>query len=327
MTRAGSRAGLRSAVACLLVAMVGCGGGSSPTPTSPSIAATPTPAPPPVLSVIAGDTDRAMPGVQVIVAGVAYTTDAAGQVRPTAAPVGATIDIIAPGYLDRQTQVRTGSDGLSRFTLWPRQPLSRFDEDYTKMLVYTSSTFGSEGASTALRRLGTSTTQVRLVLPADLAADSTVAAYHQLAADHMNTAVEGRFRYTIGTSAVTGSLNVPVAVNPAGASCTTNIAAYASVTTSTGGVITAVSITYCEARWARSGRVILHEMAHTIGLRHSAIRGDIMGPAADIDLFTDRELLIMRLMYQRPAGNTFPDNDRATSGVSSPREETIVCVQ
>jgi len=303
--------------------MVGCGGGSSPTPASSSIVATPTPTPPPVLSVIAGDTDRAMPGVQVIVAGVSYTTDAVGQVRPTSAPVGATIDIIAPGYLDRQTQVRTGS--LSRFTLWPRQPLSRFDEDYTKMLVYTSSTFGSEGAPSPLRRLGTGTTQVRVVLPADLAGDATASAYHQLAADHMNTAVEGRFRYTIGTSAVAGSLNVTVAVNPGGVSCTTNIAAYASVTTSSDGVITAVSITYCEARWARNGRVILHEMAHTIGLRHSAIRGDIMGPAADIDLFTDRELLVMRLMYQRPAGNTFPDNDRATSGVSSPREETILC--
>ncbi len=324
MTHGARKAWPWFAAGSIVIALAGCGGGA-PAPTSPSIT-NPTPTPTPlVLSVIAGDTDRAMPGAQVIVAGVSYTTDAAGQVRPTDAPVGASIDIIAQGYLDRQTQVRTGSEGLSRFTLWPRQPLSQFNEDYTKTLVYTSSTFGSEGTPSALRRLGTSSTQVRVVLPADLALDTTSAAYHQLAADHMNTAVEGRFRYTVGTSPVAGSLNVPVAVNPSGASCSGTVAAYASVGTSSAGVITSVSITYCEARWARNGRVILHEMAHTIGLRHSAIRGDIMGPAANIDLFNDRELLIMRLMYQRPGGNTFPDNDRATAGVSSPREETIVC--
>lgn len=325
MTRDGSKASLRSAAVCLLMTMVGCGGGGSPTPASPSIVATPTPAPPLVLSVIAGDTDRAMPGVQVIVAGVSYTTDAAGQVRPTSAPLGATIDIIAPGYLDRQTQVRTGSEGLSRFTLWPRQPLSRFDEDYTKMLVYTSSSIGSEGAPRALARLGVGATQVRVVLPASMASDPAASFYHQLGADHMNTAAGGRFRYTIGTSAVAGSLNVQVSV-AGGPPCSSAIAAYANAGTNSAGEITSASITYCETRFSRDGRIVLHELGHTIGLRHSPVRGDIMGPPANIDLFTDRELLVMRLMYQRPAGNTFPDNDRATSGVSSPREERILCV-
>lgn len=315
-------------MASLLLAMVGCGGDDSRTPTSPSTTATatPTPTPPPLLTVIAGDTGRAMPGAQVIVAGVAYTTDAAGQVRPTAAPIGAMIDIIASGYLDRQTLVRTGSDGISRFTMWPRQPLARFDEDYTKMLVYTSSSIGTEGAPRPLARLGTGATQVRVVLPASLAADPMVSFYHQLGADHMNTAAGGRFRYTIGTSTVAGSINVQVSV-AGDAPCSSTIAAYANAGTNNAGEITSASITYCETRWARDGRIVLHELGHTIGLRHSTVRGDIMGPPANIDLFTDRELLVMKLMYQRPAGNTFPDNDRATSGISSAREETIVCVR
>ncbi len=324
MTHDGSRASLRSAAVCVATVLAGCGGDSPQAPAAPTLVATPTPAPPVVFIVSAGDTGRVMPGVQVIVAGVSHTTDAAGQLTLTDAPIGATLDVIAPSYLDRQTLVRPVTP--TRITLWPRQPLSRFDEDYTQMLVYTSASIGSEGAPRALARLPLgAATQVRVILPPSLADDPAASFYHQLGADHMNTAAGGRFRYTIGTSAVAGSLNVQVSV-AGGPPCSSAIAAYANAGTNSAGEITSASITYCETRFSRDGRIVLHELGHTIGLRHSPVRGDIMGPAADIDLFTDRELLVMRLMYQRPAGNTFPDNDRATSGVSSPREETILCV-
>lgn len=287
----------------------------------------PTPTPVPVLTITGGDTGRPIAGAQVIVAGVPLTTDANGQVRPTAVATGATIDIVAAGYLDRQTLFRAGADSLSRFSLWPRQPLNLFTEDYTKTLVYTSSTIGSEGTTSSLRRIPSRTTQIRVVLPPDLASDANAVFFHQFAADNMNTAVSGMFRYTVGTEALAGALSVPVSVDPAGASCSANIAAYATVFTNGLGEITGISITYCAARWARDGRVILHEMGHTLGLRHSTVRSDVMYPGPSVDVFTDRELLLMKLMYQRPAGNAFPDNDRNTSGLAFAREETIVCAR
>lgn len=315
-------------LATLAILSTGCGGGS-PSPASPSpVTAQPTPAPTPhpVLTILGGDTDRPVAGARVVVAGVASTTDASGRVSLNGAPAGATIDIIAEGYLDRQTQVRVGSENLARFTLWPRRPLSRFDESYTQQLVYTSSTIGSEGTTNPLRRLSKGTTQIRVVLPPELSADATSAFFHQFAADNMNTAVQGVFRYTVGSTSVSGSLNVPVSVNPGAPNCTDGrYAAYASVATTSTAEISSISITYCSLRWARDGRVILHEMGHTLGLRHSLVGSDVMFSGSNNDVFSDRELLVMKLMYQRPSGNAFPDNDRATVGLSSERLDTLLC--
>jgi|JI6StandDraft_1071083.scaffolds.fasta_scaffold48327_1 hypothetical protein len=311
----------------LVLTIAGCGGGSTPAAPTSAQTVVPTPTPVPVLTVTGGDTGKPIAGAQVVVAGVPLTTDANGQVRPTSVPNGATIDIIAPGYLDRQTLLRTGADALSRFSLWPRQPLPQFNEDYTKALIYTSSSFGNEGASDPLRRLASRTSQIRVVLPPEIASDSTAVFFHQFAADNMNTAVAGLFRYTVGAEALSGALSVPVSINPAGASCTGTTAAYASVGSNGLGEITSIAITYCAARWARDGRVILHEMGHTLGLRHSTLRSDVMYPVVSIDVFTERELLLMKLMYQRPPGNAFPDNDRSTAGLAAPREETIVCAR
>lgn len=302
-----------------------CGGNSPAAPSAAAPIPTPTPAPA-VLTISGGDTGLPVPGAQVIVAGVPRVTDSAGQVRLENPVAGVTVDIIAAGYFDRQTLVREGASSPRQLTLWPREPpLHLFDEAYTRTLVYTSSSFGSEGAGTSLARLGTGTTQVRIVLTSELFADSDSRFFHQFAADAMNTAVGGLFRYSVGSEGVAGSLNVSVAVNPGGVNCTGSIAAFASVGTNGAGAITSASITYCDIRFARSGRFILHEMGHTMGLRHSGIRSDVMNAFPAVDVFTDRELLIMKLMYQRPPGNVFPDNDRATAGLASNRLETMVC--
>jgi hypothetical protein len=308
----------------LAFTIAGCGGSTPASPTTVQIA-TPTPTPAPVLTVIGGDSGQPIAGAQVVVAGVTFSTDTSGQVRPPSLSSGAMVDILAAGYLDRQTLFRAGPETLSRFTLWPRRPLPQFDEDYTKAVVYTSSATGTVGASEVLRRLPSRISQIRVVLPAEIASDSTATFFHQFASDNMNTAVSGLFRYTVGTEALAGALSVPVSVNPAGSGCGSTTAAYASVATNGLGEITNVSINYCDARWARDGRVILHELAHTLGLRHSTLRSDVMYPSVSVDVFTDRELLLMKLIYQRPAGNAFPDNDRSTTGLGSPSEETISC--
>ena len=302
--------------------LTGCGGGSR-APVSPTAAPAPTPTPVPFVTVTSGQTGQPIAGAQVIVAGTAFATDATGQARLTSAPNGATVDIIAPGFLDRQTTIREGSPNLSRYTLWPRQPLPLFDEGYTRTLVYTSSSSGDAGASTPLERLAPSTTQIRIILSPQLQADSAAVALHQFGADSMNTAVSGLFRYSLGPGLASGSLNVDTSVG--GEFCGPDSGAYALVRVNGRSEITGLSIVYCDIRFARDGSFVLHEMGHTLGLGHSDLLSDVMSPIGTTEIFSDREVLLMKLMYQRPAGNTFPDNDRNTSGLSSPRVRAIVC--
>ena len=312
----------RTTQVLLSILLTGCGGGGK-APVSPTAAQpAPTPTPVPFVTVISGQTGQSVVGAQVIVAGTAFVTDTTGQARLTTAPNGATVDIIAPGFFDRQTTIREGSANLSRYTLWPRQPLPLFDEGYTRILVYTSSSTGDAGASTPLERLAPSTTQIRIVLSPQLQADSTALALHQFGADSMNTAVSGLFRYSVGPE-VPGSLNVDTSVG--GELCGPRSGAYALLRVNGRSEITGLSIVYCDIRFARDGSFVLHEMGHTLGLGHSDLLSDVMSPIGTTEIFSDRELLLMKLMYQRPAGNTFPDNDRNTAGLSSPRVRTIVC--
>jgi hypothetical protein len=75
---------------------------------------------------------------------------------------------------------------------------------------------------------------------------------------------------------------------------------------------------------------ILHELGHLFGLHHSGRRGDLMdvSTAARRDRadFTPAEYRSLRLLFQRRAGNLFPDDDAALQVQSrSRRRELIVC--
>jgi hypothetical protein len=71
------------------------------------------------------------------------------------------------------------------------------------------------------------------------------------------------------------------------------------------------------ASWAavRDPGFLAHELGHALGLQHSTVPADVMyfrcGSRASY-AFTANERRTIRLLLQRPPGNQFPDNDRAT---------------
>jgi hypothetical protein len=76
----------------------------------------------------------------------------------------------------------------------------------------------------------------------------------------------------------------------------------------------------CDPRQLRRYDVALHEMGHTFGLQHASgivlMCGAVDGVGEcvrELDEFTPKEQLVMKLMLQRLTGNMFPDNDRAVT--------------
>src|SRR5262245_34282765 len=105
----------RSIAVVGVLALFGCGGGGSSSPTAasgpPAAVATPPPSGWPVgtkVELVDGETGAPVDGT-VIVAGNSMP---AGSALASAAAVGATVDVAVPGYLPRQTLVRTGEARL-----------------------------------------------------------------------------------------------------------------------------------------------------------------------------------------------------------------------
>jgi hypothetical protein len=66
--------------------------------------------------------------------------------------------------------------------------------------------------------------------------------------------------------------------------------------------------------------MVAHELGHTVGLRHSSVSSEVMYAyytGSKVVTFGSREVLTMALMAQRRGGNTWPDNDRATSATAA----------
>ena len=108
-------------LAILIFCLVGTGCDQRDTPVAP--ASNPPPAPGPTdrpipFRVISGGDQTPVAGVAVLIDGVPYVTDAAGYITLGApGPLsGATVDIDAPGFLQRRTSVRVFGE---TFVLWP----------------------------------------------------------------------------------------------------------------------------------------------------------------------------------------------------------------
>lgn len=126
-------------------ALPGYGGG----PASPSGLAVPPPGIPAgtVLAFRSGETDQPTVGAGVVVSGRSFTTNSLGQITVDArVDLSAPLDVMAAGFLDRQTLLRSASETL--FTLWPKTSPTGLNEDFTIKVIYTSA---GDGGIPAIR--------------------------------------------------------------------------------------------------------------------------------------------------------------------------------
>jgi hypothetical protein len=327
----GRKTGLHgTSLGALLLAglQAGCGGGGPSAPSQASAVSAPAVIPSgTVLSLTSGETGGPVPGAAVTVAATAYTASERGEVvLRQAVPPGSLLDVVDPGFLDRQTLLRSTTG--TRFTLWPRRSATGLDEPYTRAIVYTSEP-ASPGAE-PLRRLRLGTRQVFVVPSPELRSDERSRSAHADALAELDSAAGDLVVYELAADGTAQGVVVETRVESSHPVCTetaTTRVTGATILHYRSDEIERAEIVFCELRDARNLATVTHELGHTFGLRHSPDPRELMaalqGPRHTAS-FSARERLTMRLLMERRGGTRFPDNDRDTQGLSR-RNETIVC--
>jgi hypothetical protein len=309
--------------------------------------ATPAPVPVPdditvgtVLTVLSGESKRPVAVARVVVAGRSYNTDGAGEVRLEAAvPRGSLVDVVAPGFLDRQTTVRV--PGPARFSLWPKASASGLNEQTTAELVYTPGAFCCPAdalAAAPLRRVAPTIGSFDLVLDARYGDNASVRDAIQEAASLAGRAAGARVVFMPADTSGGSRIDITTGPDPENRP---NVAAFAerrldALGYITGGRIVFVFDDYLRGRQSRRvvTTIMAHELGHMLGLGHSSLPGVMsvsQGVATNYAFFaatgdfSPAEKLALDLMYDRRSGTRFPDNDRVAALTSAGRRERIVC--
>ena len=319
-----------------LAAHSACGGGG---PAAPTRAVPATPAAPTTLVVVSGETGQPIAGAAVTVDGRGHASDAAGEVRlGEPARPGAMVDVVAPGFFDRQTILRVGT---SRMSLWPRQSLTGLDEHTTAELVYTPGAQccpAETVAAAPLRRVHPTIANFTVVLPARYRGNDAVHAAFQEAVSLAGAASAARVVFTLGDAGTGPRIDVAAGPDPLNRP---NTAAVAERTFDPQGYITGGRILFVVEAYLAGERphwqlatIVAHELGHFLGLGHSttpglmsvvAGRGNNYAYFAAHRDFSPAEKLVLDLMYDRRSGTRFPDNDRTAAATSAARSDRISC--
>jgi hypothetical protein len=258
------------------------------------------------LTIVSGETGQPVAGAAVTIGGVTWRADDAGRV-PLPAGAAAAVDVVAEGFLSRQTRL-----GPERLTLWPIGP--GHDAEYVRAIIYRSSEAGRSalaGPEQPLQRLASG--RAVLVPSREIARDAEAVAALREAAAILNGAT-GAATFQVGGSGG-GATVIALDLDP---SLRWIAAAYRDVA---GGAIVGARIAFGSLANARRVKIVAHELGHVLGLQHSASRADLMYFEAREDgpsTFTAAERLTIRLLLQRVPGNRYPDNDRdANPGIAS----------
>ena len=319
---------MRTRILALLAALgsLRCGGSGSP--SGPS---RPTPAPPAgfpagtVISIVSGETGAPVPGARLVAGGRTVAGDGTGRITlPERLDANSPVDVTAAGFLDRVTRLRSREP----IALWPTQSPTGLDQHYSVTLVYTSASAGVTNpplGGDPLYRLGAQTRQVFLAPDVELQRDPQALSALREAAERIGSAAGGQVAYSVTNTPPAGAVRFDVRLDPASSTCE---GARAFTTRSLRGTeIVGGSITFCSVEASRAATAT-HEVGHSFGYRHGPDPRDVMfggfSAARAVD-FGPREMLVARLMLQRPAGNRWPDDDRELVLSAAPRTEVIVC--
>lgn len=326
---------------CLIAASTlafACGGSEPGSPAAPSVDPDPNSiAAGTVFALRSGENSQPVAGAAVALSALspaglfsaAYATDAAGQFRLdrtvllSSTPL---LEVTAAGFLVRSTILRREETTAS---LWPASSPTGLDEVFSSALVYSAATCPAVNTGTLpLRKMLSSTTTVNVSFDSTLQ-DAAAENAHRQAINRMNAALGGLHQYQFTTTAGQGvSFTAGIDANAATCTAGSEPLRAATVLTFANGSIVGGRLIYCSVEAARSVGLVLHELGHTFGLRHSLSTSDVMycssgRPAS----FSPREVLAMKLVGQRRNGTRWPDNDRETAGplARGSQTEVIAC--
>jgi|SRR3989344_327481 len=204
----------------------------------------------------------------------------------------------------------TYTTGRAEFKMWPTTGAGP-DALWIKQAVYcdASASAGNPGLMAMVKWAYPSVT---VILASDIEANAVIVATHRQAYEQaMVNAVNGQISARV----------VGASTNP---STTNTVPVYAGVKSGMSGLglttwtvknnlITSVKVEYDTAITA-SGVTVIHESGHAYGLCHHNGPGvDGVGGISERD-FSGFEKTQMLMMFIRPAGTVWPDNDRSVIG-------------
>lgn len=308
----------------LALALASCGGSDRASAPSPVTLATP---PPFQVTVANGATGVPLAGATVTHQGQAFATDSRGiATLATVSALGTSVDVTAPGFLDRKTTV-----SASTIFLWPKVLSSTAGEAFTARLSYTSTAAGAVTGDAPLRRIVSGFSTVYVFLPPEIRTED-IRRTAEAAVATVNAATQGSPAYQLVLEKPAGTQVVfEIGIDGTQATCENAIAFFRTTLVSSGNPSELFGglINFCEARWARDLSVMTHELGHSLGLYHSERTFDMMYPFTNREpQFSGEERLLINLAKLRRGGNRFPDTDRdrvTSASIRAEGETLIVC--